>query len=451
MSGDAGGAVRRDASRILLRVERDGAFAAPLLERAERGVPDPRDRGLLHELVLGTLRGIPELDRAIGRLAGRDPVSIDPPVRAVLRVGLHQVLRLDRVPDHAAVDGAVRAARGLGASRAAGFVNAVLRRATREREDLRAPAPVAGDAASLALATGHATWWAERQVAERGWDAARAVLEADGTPAPTVLRVPAGEDIERRVAELASEGVRTEPSPWLPRALRVAAGHPATTGVFGAARLYVQDEASQLVPCLMGRPAAGPVLDLCAAPGGKTLQLAEALGSEALVVAFDRSEARIRRVVENLERTRTEGVVVAVGDVESGAPPVPPGSASAVLLDAPCTGSGTMRRRPELRMRLAPGDPAAFARRQARMLRNASVAVAPGGRLVYSVCSIAPEEGEAVAAGFLAGTPGFRVAPVRDLLPGPCRAFVGPDGAVRTTAADGLDGFYAVAFDRDAT
>jgi 16S rRNA (cytosine967-C5)-methyltransferase len=274
------------------------------------------------------------------------------------------------------------------------------------------------------------------------------LLEADRRPAPTVLCDPTGGDATRHAEALAAEGVETLASPFLPGVLRVVRGNPAHTRTFRENGLYVQDEASQLVPRLAGTPGPAPVIDLCAAPGGKTLHLAARAVAGTLVIACDRSPRRMRRLGENLGRPGLGSVARIVADVEAGPPPVADGSASVVLLDAPCTGSGTMRRRPELRLRLRPGDPARMARRQAVLLDHAAAAVARGGRLVYAVCSVAPEEGEGVVGAFLDGHPEFGIADVGTLLPEPCRGLVGADGALRTSSADDLDGFYAVALDR---
>lgn len=438
------GGPRAEACRILLRVDRDGAFAAPLLERAEAGLGDARDRALLHELVLGTLRGLPELDRAIGLLSARPAASIDPEVRAALRLGLHQILRLDRIPAHAAVDGSVEAVRSVGAPRAAGFVNALLRRAAREGPRLRAPEPTPGDAASLALVTGHPEWWARRAIERFGWERGRRFLEAHSVPAPVVLRVAAGIDPADLAQRLGDERVAVTASPWLPRALRAAAGNPAATRAFRDGAFYIQDEASQLVPMLAGVPGPGAVVDVCAAPGGKAIQLAETVGEGRLVLALDRSSARARRIVDNAARCRAGNVRVAVADAADRLPVVA-GSAALVLVDAPCSGTGTLRRHPEILGRLRESDLGALAARQGRILRRAAAAVAPGGTLVYSVCSTEPEEGERVVGSFLSEHPEFALDDPTARLPEPCRRFVGPDGALRTGGADDLDGFYAAA------
>jgi 16S rRNA (cytosine967-C5)-methyltransferase len=169
------------------------------------------------------------------------------------------------------------------------------------------------------------------------------------------------------------------------------------------------------------------------------------------VLAIDRSAGRLLRVVENAGRMRATQVLPVVADVESRPPPVAPRSAAVVLVDAPCSGTGTLRRHPEIRHRLRPEQLRGFARRQAALLRHAAGAVGDGGRLIYAVCSIEPEEGPAVADAFEGANPGFRRVDARGLVPEPCVRLVAADGSLQTTPVDDLDGFFAIAFDRSGS
>jgi len=434
-------AARAHALRILRRVEEGGAFASPLLEKAADLLADSRDVGLLHEITLGVLRRTDALDHVLARASGRPTPSLEPAVRAVLRIGAYELLHLTRIPDFAAVDGAVRLARAAGASRAAGLVNAVLRRVARERESLLPPVAAEGDAAALALETSHPRWWTERLVARYGWQRARAVLTANNRPAPLVLRPALRRIAPDALAErLREEGVSTEPGRVLPDALRVGSGLPQHTAAWREGLAWVQDEAAQLPVALLGRPVPGPALDACAAPGGKTLQLADALERGAVLISTDRHLGRLRRLLGSLARVCPEGVLPLAADA---ARPALRAGLAVALVDAPCSGTGTFRRHPELRSRLRPEDPARLAELQMAILSGTAALVRPGGRLAYAVCSMEPEEGEKVVEAFLGRERGFVLDDARDVLPPAAHRLCDARGQVRTAPDLEVDGFFA--------
>jgi 16S rRNA (cytosine967-C5)-methyltransferase len=329
-----------------------------------------------------------------------------------------------------------------------GFVNAVLRRASREGDRLRPVTPAEGEVESLALYTGHPSWWTRRIVDRLGWSRAFALAEANNEPARTVARVLRGFETDEVRETLASEGVESVCSPLLPRALHILSGPFARSTPFLQGAIYVQDEAAQLVAMLVGPNRRGPILDGCAAPGGKAIQASELARAGTSVIAIDRSRARLRRLAENVRRTHAEDVLAVQADLALRAPPVPDGSIEAAIVDAPCSGTGTFRRHPEIRWRLRPERLREFAARQLRILRNVSCCVRPGGRLVYAVCSVEPEEGEQVVDAFLEREREFARIDPSALLPEPCRGFIGPDLALRTGPEQGVDGFFAVALDR---
>lgn len=413
---------RREAFRILRRVEEGGAYASILLEERARSIADPRDVGLLTEIVLGVLRRRAALDHAIGRVASTRSIdTIDPPVLAALRIGAYSLLHLDRVPDFAAVDTAVTLAREGGAKGAAGFVNGVLRAIARQGKDLLPPVPVDGDVAALALFHSHPVWWTERVVARLGWERASTLIASNNEPAPPVL-APAVSHLAER---LAAEGVATAPGRLVPDALRVVSGVPQATEAFRQGAFWMQDEASQLVPRLFADPIGPRVADLCAAPGGKTMALARRLPPSGFVVAADRNVKRLGRLLRNLARVHLSGVQPVAIDLLAERLALS-GPFDDVLLDAPCSGTGTLRRHPEIRWRLRPSDVLQLAGRQEQMIQRAATLVRPGGRLVYSVCSIEPEEGPRVVETFLSGHPEFRRGETLD-----------------TAGEPGIDGFFA--------
>jgi len=441
---------RREAYRILRRVEEGGAYASALLEARSAELPDPRDAGLLTELVLGVLRRRAVLDHVIASASSRPLTEIDPAVIAALRVGAYALVALDRIPDFAAVDTSVALVKDAGQGKAAGFVNGVLRRIAREKEALLPPVPGRGDVDALALYRSHPPWWVRRTVERLGWDRADALLVADNEPAPTVLAPWPGRAHEGELrTALATEGVLADPCRYVPGALRVRAGAPQHGATFRAGGFWIQDEASQLVVALFGERVGPLTVDVCAAPGGKALGLAAKTAPGDMVVAIDRHAGRLRRVVENAARLRTGGIAVIAADMTRAAPLAT--ACGDVLVDAPCSGTGTLRRHPEIRWRLQPADLVALAARQRAILESASVLVRPGGRLVYSVCSLEPEEGDGVVASFLESHPEFSRVDPREVVRGPVEALVGEDLALRTRPDEGgLDGFFATLLTRRA-
>lgn len=436
---------RSAAFRILWRVEAAGALADILLDGAESRLDDPRDASLLHEIVLGVLRRRAVLDHVLSRAASRSLQRIDDSVLTALRIGVYGLLFLDRVPDFAAVDSAVTIAKREGPCGAAGFVNAVLRRVSREGQALLPPPPEPGNVPSLAVFHSHPEWWARRIVDRWGWQAALRWLDANNRPAPTTLHPHLGRTTPRDLASrLAAEGVKTAPGHLVPEALRVISGVPQKTRTFREGYAWVQDEASQLVVRLFGRVLKPHVADLCAAPGGKALQLAECLPERGWIVAADRQLGRLRRLRENVDRLGVRSILPLVADMAAERAPVR-GPFDHVLVDPPCSGTGTLRRHPEIRWRLKASDLPAFAARQGRILDTAASLLSPGGSLVYAVCSAEPEEGEEVIARFLGRHREFDVGNPRSWLPRSARPLLGADGAVRTFPMDAeIDGFFGV-------
>ncbi len=438
---------RQEAVRILDRVERGGAYASALLEHVEPRFRDRRDRALLHALVLGVLRRRPALDYAVSRLSSRPVQDIDPEVLQILRVGAFMLTAMDRIPSFAVLDVMVSVAAGLGGPGTAGFVNGVLRALARDTAAHQVPAVTPGVVRQLALSQGHPAWWTGRLVQRAGWEGAVELLEADNQPAPTVIRINrsrcTGQVLRQRMS---TEGVSLAACRYVPGAFRTE-GVVQSTAAFRDGLAYVQDEASQLLPLLLGRSITGRILDACAAPGGKTMILAELADGQSELVAVDRNESRLRKVRQNAERLGHNGIRTLAADM--AAPnPVVEGKFDHVLVDAPCSGTGTLRRHPEIRWRLQEEDLSRLAARQEKILIGAASLLAPGGSLVYGVCSMEPEEGEGVAAAFLERHPEFAVTDPRAGLPESCRPLVGDDHFVRTSPVQGMDGFFGALFRR---
>jgi 16S rRNA (cytosine967-C5)-methyltransferase len=396
---------------------------------------------LLHALVLGVLRNRSVLDHAIARLASRPLEELDPEVLQILRVGAFMLTAMDRIPSYAVLDVMVSVAAGLAGPVTAGFVNGVLRALARDPAAHEVAAPAPGDVEQLALSHGHPAWLTGRMVERIGWGAAVDLLEANNRPAFTVIRANGRRCSRPELVErLAAEGVAATPCRYVPSALTVE-GVVQSTTAFREGLAHIQDEASQLLPLLFGRSLKGRILDACAAPGGKTMVLAELAEDGSELMAVDRNENRLRKVRQNAERLGYTGIQTLVGDMASPVPPVQ-GAFECILVDAPCSGTGTLRRHPEIRWRLQEDDLARLASRQEKILTVAASLLAPGGSLVYGVCSMEPEEGEGVVRSFLDRHPAFAVADPRDNLPESCRLLVGDDRFVRTSPALGMDGFF---------
>ena len=398
---------RQLAREVLTAVELDGGYASELLRSSRAAALGLADRRLATEIAMGVLRWRAQLDYVIERAARRPAARIAPPAVTALRMGVYQLRFLSRVPASAAVHESVEMVKQEH-PRLAGFVNAVLRHASREpMAALLAEEP--DPARRRAIEFSHPLWLLERWGRNYGAAAADGIAEFDNDVPPVAMRLPAG---EAPGAEL-TEALTLAPGRLLASALRVTAGDVTKTAAFASGRLLAQDEASQLMAYLLEPGRRDHILDACAAPGGKTAILAE-LAPEGLVAAVELHPRRARQLGRRLEG-RGERVRVVVADA-SRRLPFRPASFDRVLVDAPCTGTGTLARNPEIRWRLAAGDPARLARLQGAILDRTVEALRPGGRLVYSVCSIEPEEGPEVIAALLARQAGLSLVPVAGVL-----------------------------------
>ena len=448
---------RRAAFEILRRVELEDAYASSLLAMAEELRAD--DRALCHELVLGVLRRRLWLDRTLQHFANRRIESLDLPVQVALRIGLYQLRFLTRIPPSAAVNESVNLVRTARVRSAAGFVNAVLRRATREPNYDPATA-VADPIEKLAIETSHPQWLIQRWVENFGFDEAGALARANNEAAPVAFRfttkaLSTENPSERIIAELEAGGGEVTRSRVAPDAWRLSSRAMAQDSERGQPRsvlrqladnglIYFQDEASQLVAHLLGARASDRVLDVSAAPGSKTTHIA-ALQPGAMIVAGDLHEHRLR-TLRDLARTQNADLIRLVVHDATFDLPFADALFDRVLVDAPCSGTGTLRRNPEIRWRLRPLDIAELASKQKRILANAAAMVRRGGFLLYSTCATEPDENEAVVRDFINSHPDFQSAPLAvslDLLT--------DTGAIRTWPhRQDVDGFFIMAFRRRA-
>jgi 16S rRNA (cytosine967-C5)-methyltransferase len=440
---------------ILLAVSAGRADLPTALARSRAALDDDRDRALAAEIATGVQRWRAALDRTIEIFAKRPIGRLDPEVVEILRLSAYQLLHLTRVPASAVVDDAVKLVRRAGKRSAAGFVNAVLRTVSRRRNALPLPArpadPRDRDRAVdyLTVTLSHPAWLAARWYDRLGFEAAETWMQFNNAAAPLTLRanrlrMTPGELTTR----LEERGVVVDKGRFAPDALLVQDGQPLRDPGSDAGWFVVQDEASQLVALLAGASPGRRVLDTCAAPGGKTTAFA-ALDPGALVVACDVRERRMALLHRTVEATGAANVVLVQADLSQPLPFRDP--FDCVIVDAPCSGLGTLRRDPDIRWRRNESDLARLGAAQLSMLNHAAAAVAPGGRLVYATCSSEPEENEGVVAAFLAGAGGFAPLDAREAHPALPPAAVDASGHLRTEPhRHRLEAFFGAVFTRQA-
>lgn len=429
----------RIAAAAILADMRSGQLLDPAFER-HAGPLDARDRRWVQELVWGTLRRRSWFDAVVGLRVRGGLARLDGDVADLLRLGAYQLLFMGSVPPYAAIAQTVELAKqrhGIGASK---LVNAVLRRIDRERDALE-PVQPSDPIDALALRMSHPRWLVARWVARFGLDATERLLDANNQEGPIVLR-PYGVVREQLEAMLEGAGVSVHEAPLVSDSLVLGHGVQLTElGAFKQGLLFVQDPAATLVTRYASIAPGSVVADLCAAPGGKALELTR---TARLVIASDRVPGRLERLLVSTGRLDVHNLVAFVGDAREPAVR----GLDAVLLDVPCTGTGTFRRHPDARWRLRTSDLAVMSTLQREILREAAECVRPGGLLIYSTCSLEPEENDGPIDDFLASHPDFVLEPP-------------PEGAVPETVLDegrlrvlpqshGVDGAFAVRLRRRA-
>jgi 16S rRNA (cytosine967-C5)-methyltransferase len=434
-SGRAGASpARRCAFAVIRRVFEQGAYTDRALTSEAAGL-EARERALATVLAYGTVQRRATLDHLAGRLCSRPLGELDPPVLAALRLGLFQLLFMGGVADHAAVNESVELTKGTGRGGAA-LVNAVLRRATREGAEMLAQL---NDRTAAEAAVMHSVphWLAEKWWSELGAVQARALMNAVNRPAEAAIRV--------NELVISVEEVRAR----LPVPSRNAAALPEGlvldqpfdvhgSELFAAGAVTAQSRASMLVARVLSPPAGSRVLDLCAAPGGKTTHLAALMGDEGTITAVERHPGRAAALERTCARMHAGCVAVEVADASQ---PRPESGYDHVLVDPPCSGLGTLQSRPDRRWRATPEAVTEMARVQAAILAVAAAATAPGGALVYSVCTISREESEDVVEAFLRSQPDFRPEDLQAENPQWPQRTAGSYLQLRPDR-DGTDGFF---------
>lgn len=401
----------RDAAlRVLTACRRNGAWAdAALSAELSREPLGAADAALCSRIVYGVLQNRLLLDHRLGAYCAQRLDHLQQPLPDILRIGAYQILFLDKVPDRAAVSEAVEQAKANKRGAAAGLVNAVLRRLSQNKENL--PALPTDAAERLSIETSHPKWLTERMIALLGADEAEAFLRADNAVAPVTAQVnPLRTTADRLIESLRGAGVEAKPHPWAPDCLELTGtGDLTTLSAFYHGEFLVQDAAARLVSLVAGVEPDMEVLDVCAAPGGKSFSAAFAMGNRGRIVACDLHENKLGRIRDGAKRLGVDIIETHTADGrvfrEEWAD-----AFDAVLCDVPCSGLGIIRKKPDIRYKDS-APLAGLPEVQRAILANAARYVRPGGVLVYSTCTVLPEENEGVTDAFLAENSAFRYEP----------------------------------------
>ena len=434
---------------------RESADLPSALAHSRDRLHDDRDRALTATIVTGTLRWQRTLDHLIAHVANRPLSKLDAAVVVIARLSVFQILHLDRVPASAVVDDAVNLTRTAKLPSAAGFVNALLRSTLRQRHRLPLPErPATIDARRedalgyLGITLSHPDWLAARWLDRWGFEQTERWMQFNNRPAPLTLRanrLRASREMVQRALD--TEDVITEQTRYAPDGLVVTSGNPLRRP--GDGTFLVQDEASQLVALTLNAQPGERILDLCASPGGKTVAIAASMNDSGLLVASDVRPKRVALMRDTIRLSGATHVSLVQVPMERGLPFAP--VFDRVIVDAPCSGLGTLRRDPDIKWRRNEDELAVLAATQIDLLTRAASIVRPGGRIVYATCSSEPEENDEVVRAFLARHPEWHVIDLRPEAPAGLREVLDEHGTLRTLPfAHGLEAFYAVAIESRA-
>ena len=398
---------RDTALRVLVSCRTAGAWADAALKAQLRrdGLTGP-EAALCSRLVYGVMQNRLLLDFYLGAYCSQKIDHLQPPLAEILRIGAYQILFLDKVPDSAAVHQAVEQAKANGRAKASGMVNAVLRQVSRNKEDLP-PIPDRDEVQYLSFRYSHPKWLVKRLLALLGREETEAALAADNAPAPLTVQInPLKTTAEDLTAALEASGVTVHRHAWVPGCLELErTGDLTALAPFRDGKFLVQDPAARLVSRIAGVRPGMRVLDVCAAPGGKSFAAAFQMEDRGGIVACDLHENKLKRIREGAERLGLGCIRTEAADGRVFRPEWE-GAFDAVLVDAPCSGLGIIRKKPDIRYK-KPDELFALPVIQRAILDNAARYVKPGGALVYSTCTILPEENQEVTDGFLAEHPDF--------------------------------------------
>lgn len=434
------------ALEILNRVESTDAYADILLEEAfRRHALKDVDKGLLTELTYGVLRWKARLDWIISLFSSTKPAKMERDILNILRLGAYQLLFLDRIPVSAAVNESVKIAKAMG-QRQGGFVNAVLRAIDRGREKITYPDLSSDPARHVSIKYSHPEWLVRRFINKLGIDEAISLCKANNEPPPLTVRVNSNaisrESLLLRFSEAGYDATFT---PFSPAGLLLKGGGNVT-GMPGFAEglFTVQDEASQLISYILDPQPGENILDACAAPGGKATHVAELMADTGVVTALDIRQQGVKKIEDNIKRLGLRSVKTEVSDTAKPLDEFEEKSFDRIILDAPCSGTGVLRRHPEGKWQKREEDIVKLSERQRELIENVSRYLKSGGVMVYSVCSVMKEEGEGVVNAFLKTHPDFTLEVAIPNTGNAGDGLVCSRGFFRVYShTHGMDGFFA--------
>jgi len=446
---------RSRALLILNRWEKEGVpLDLVVAEVLRQPFADPRDLQFCRALVYGVVCWRGYLDALLARLSSHPLAKMKPLTLQALRCGLYQLVAMDRVPASAAINETIRLLNEAGQPKwLTGFVNGILRRVSRELADLQRPGEIdAVKSAGMSMPDllSHPRWLYDRWVGRFGKEVALALCRADNGGAELTLRAATKVGREALLEKLQAAGITAEAGCFAATAVILPGYRGPITALpgFDEGWFQVQDEAAQLVVPLLGELSEGIWLDGCAGLGGKTTQLAELAGAGVKVVAVEPEARRFALLGANLQRLGQGAAVETFPGTIADLAAAGGRQFQGILVDAPCSGLGVIRRHPDIRWNRKESELARYQSGQLALLEQSAVLLAPGGVLVYATCSTEPEENEQVMELFLADHQDFKVEGCADYLPVTARNFVGGDGFFRTRPDQGVDGFFAARFRR---
>lgn len=435
---------RHAACETLVRIRKEGGFADRLIDRElSSGTLAGPDRALYAELVFGVLRRQGTLDYILVQLLEKPMIELDPQALIILRIGLYQLTSLDRIPESAAVNESVNLAK-LITPGTSGLINAVLRNYLRRRETICFPEMTANPAAAIAARHSQPEWLVEQWIDQLGTAEAEQLAKASSEQPPLTLRVNTlRSSRDALLLEFEQQGIEAKPCRFSSDGIAITGRHSVITlPGFDTGLFAVQDESSQLAGQLLGAEPGERIWDACSAPGGKTCHIAQLMDDRGELVATDISRSKLTLVQENARRLGISSVSTDVADLHQP-DTFPDGYFDRILLDAPCSGLGVIRRNPEAKWRLFSGDITRLAAVQKTLLKNAAARLKPGGTLLYSTCSTSEAENELVVEDFLLHHPGFVLENLNDIFPG-WGDLIEFYGMFRTWPhRHGIDGFFA--------
>ncbi|HIJ82562.1 MAG TPA: 16S rRNA (cytosine(967)-C(5))-methyltransferase RsmB [Desulfuromonadales bacterium] len=442
---------RQAACETLLRIKDEGGFADRLIDSAlDGGTLTGPDRGLYTELIFGVLRRQGTLDHILKNLLDKPLAELDPTALVILRSGLYQLTSLDRIPESAAVNEAVNLAKIM-TPRTSGLINAVLRNYLRRRDTITFPDSATNPASSIAARHSQPEWLVEQWIEQLGAEEADQAAESLSQQPPLTLRVNRlRTDRNQLLHEFELQGITAAACSYAPDGITVTSRQSVSAlPGFEAGYFTVQDESSQLAAQLLGVEAGEKVWDACSAPGGKTCHLAGLMDDRGELLATDISRTKLTLVQETVRRLGLTCVSTAVADLHQLSS-MKEGFFDRILLDAPCSGLGVIRRNPEAKWRLFSGDITRLAAVQKTLLKNAATRLEPGGTLLYSTCSTSEAENELVIEDFLVHHPNFALENLHELYPEWSSLFTAAGMFRVWPHRHSMDGFFAARLKKNA-